>query len=213
MLASKLSNVRSCVLLSTGVLLSCGFFSTAVEAQSPSDNASVADAARRAREQKKNAPKPARTLTNDDLPPTPATTAQPATAATSSTEAASEDLAKSDGETATPGKTPASGDASSANDSAKKKAEVEAALKRAKTELAQAQNELDVFQRKAALDSDSFYAQTDYAHDTNGKARLDANEQQVNDKKSQVEDLKAKVAALQAQLGDSAEPEKPAQQL
>jgi len=70
-----------------------------------------------------------------------------------------------------------------------------------------------VLQRKASLDSDSFYAQTNYARDTDGKARLDAEAQQVNDKKSQVEDLKAKVAALQAQLGDSAEPEKPAQPL
>jgi hypothetical protein len=213
MLASKLSNVRFCFLLTALALFSFGFFSAAVEAQSQSDNTSVADAARRARAQRKNAAKPARTLTNDDLPAAPAATAQPATPATSPSEAADDDQAKSESETSTPGKTPASGEAAPASDSAKKKGEIEAALKRAKGDLAQAQNVLDLLQRKAALDSDSFYAQSDYAHDTDGKARLDANAQQVNDKKSQVEDLKAKVAALLAQLGDSAEPEKPAQPL
>ena len=212
MLASKLSSVPYHFLVMAVALGSFGFFSAAVGAQSQSDNTSVADAARRAREQKKNAPKPTRTLTNDNLPPA-AATAQPATAPTSSSEAASEEQAKSDGETATPGKTTASGDAAPANDSATKKAKIEAALKQAKTELAQAQNELDLLQRKAVLDSDSFYAQTDYAHDTDGKARLDANAQQVNDKKSQVEDLKAKVVALLAQLGENAEPEKPAEPL
>ena len=93
----------------------------------------------------------------------------------------------------------------------KKKAEIEAALKLAKAELARAQSELDVLQRKSALDSDSFYSQTDYSHDTDGKARLDADAQQVNDKKSQVDELKSKVAALQAELGEASEPEKPAQ--
>jgi hypothetical protein len=208
MLACKLSNVRFCFLLTALALSSFGFLSAA-QAQPQSDSPSVADAARRAREQRKNAAKPARTLTNDDLPAAPAATAQPPT---SPSDAAAEDRAKSESETSTSGKTPA-GDAAPASDSTKKKSEIEAAIKRAKGELAQAQTELDLLQRKAVLDSDSFYAQTDYAHDTDGKARLDANAQQVNDKKSQVEDLKAKVAALLAQLGENAEPEKPAEPL
>jgi hypothetical protein len=63
------------------------------------------------------------------------------------------------------------------------------------------------------LDSDAFYAKTDYARDTEGQARLDTDAQQVNNKKSQVNDLKAKVAALQAELGEAAEADKPSQPL
>jgi hypothetical protein len=98
-------------------------------------------------------------------------------------------------------------------DAAGKRAETEAALKRVKAELAQAQGELDVLQRKAALDSDSYYSKTDYARDSEAKARLDADAQQINDKKAQVDNLKAKIAALQAELGEAAEPDKPAQPL
>lgn len=180
-------------------------------AQSQSDNTSVADAARRAREQKKNAAKPVRTLTNDDLP-APNNAVPPATATARVGEAASSDQAKPEADTAAPTKAAAPAEpAGQAEDSSKKHARIEAALKQAKADLTQAQSELDVLQRKAVLDSDAYYSKTDYARDTEGKARLDADAQQVNDKKSQIDDLKAKVAALQAELGEAAEADKPAQ--
>ena len=75
------------------------------------------------------------------------------------------------------------------------------------------QSELDILERKAVLDGDAFYSKTDDARDTEGKARLDAGAQQVKDKKSQVDDLKVKVAALQAELGETAEADKPSQPL
>jgi glucose/arabinose dehydrogenase len=204
-----MSPLRTCKIRLIGSMaawLSLGLWPVGASAQSQSDNTSVADAARRAREQKKNAAKPVRTVTNDDLPPAPAAAAQPAAAAS--------DQATPDAENGAAAKSPGPAESSaSSDDAAKGKVEIEAALKRAKAELAQAQSELDVLQRKAALDSDAFYSQTDYARDADGKARLDANAQQVNDRKSRVEDLKAKIAVLQAQLGESAEPEKPAQPL
>lgn len=177
-------------------------------AQSQSDNTSVADAARRTREQKKNAAKPARTLTNDDLPAAPAATAQPPTAPTTDSPTPIEQ-AKPEEEAP---KTAASAEpVAQAEAPAKKHAETEAALKRAKAELAQAQGELDVLQRQAALDSNSYYSKTDFARDTDGKAKVDADTQQVNDKKFQVDELKAKVAAIQAVLGEAAEPDTPSQ--
>ena len=204
-----MSPLRTCKIRLIGSMaawLWLGLWPVGASAQSQSDNTSVADAARRAREQKKNAAKPVRTVTNDDLPPAPAAAAQPAAAAS--------DQATPDAENGAAAKSPAPAESSaSSDDAAKGKVEIEAALKRAKAELAQAQNELDVLQRKAALDSDAFYSQTDYGRDADGKARLDANAQQVNDRKSRVEVLKAKIAVLQAQLGESAEPEKPAQPL
>ena len=213
MVSAKFSKFGSSLLLAlTGALLPLSLSPTTAGAQTQSDTTSVADAARRAREQKKNAPKPARTLTNDDLPAA-SQTGQPAAAPTGRAESAAPDQANTESEAGAPAKAPAAAETANPPASAqKKKAEIEAALKRTKAELAQAQSELDVLQRKSALDSDSFYSQTDYSHDTDGKARLDADAQQVNDKKSQVDELKSKVAALQAELGEAAaETDKPAQ--
>ena len=87
-----------------------------------------------------------------------------------------------------------------------KKAENVAKLEHAKKELAQAQGELDVMQRKAVLDSDSFYSKTGFASDKDGKAALDSEAQQINDKKQAIEALKAKIAELQALVDESATP-------
>jgi hypothetical protein len=203
------NHLRKCLLTgSAAAALSFGILPSMATAQSQGDNASVADAARRAREQKKNAAKPARTLTNDDLPAAAPDGPQSASAPAGAREDAKPDQAKpGDGSPGVPDQATAPADA------LKKKTEAEAALKRAKAELAQAQGELDILQRKAALDKDSFYSQTDYARDTEGQAKLDSDGQQVNDKKAQVDDLKARIAALEAQIGESAEPEKPAQPL
>jgi len=202
MLFPKFSFERALLSASAALLL---FLPTA-GAQSQSDNTSVAEAARRAREQKKNAAKPVRTLTNDDLPaasPSPAAVSAPADAATSGG-------AQPEAGKAAPAKAEPAGQT---EESSKKRARMEAALAQAKAELVRAQGELDVLERKAVLDSDAFYAKTDYARDTEGKARLDTDAQQVNNKKSQVNDLKAKVAALQAELGEAAEADKPSQPL
>jgi len=211
MVSDKLSKFGSSLLLVlTGALLPLSLFPGAASAQSQNDNTSVADAARRAREQKKNAPKPARTLTNDDLPAAPPA-GQPSAAMPGGTQSAP-DQANTESETGTSGKAPAVAEtAAPAGNEQKKKAEIETALKRGKAELAQALSELDVLQRKSALDSDSFYSQTGFSQDTEGKAKLDEDAHLVNDKKSQVDELKSKVAALQAELGEAAEPDKPAQ--
>src|SRR5438270_12278762 len=93
----KLNHTFSFVALSAAFLLTTGLLGTA---QAQSDNApSVAEAARRAREQKKSAAKPGRTLTNDNLPAAP-----PA----GSPEAGAQTSAKSSDGTASAGATDAS---------------------------------------------------------------------------------------------------------
>src|SRR5262245_12141122 len=133
------------------VLLTAVFLPFAVSAQSQSDNTSVAEAARRTREQKKNQAKPSRTLTNDDLPSAKTESAQPAGARTVADEAnaPANDQTKPQGEGA-PSKG-ADAAAEQTDAAGGKRAQTEAALKRAKAELAQAQSELDVLQRKTAL--------------------------------------------------------------
>jgi hypothetical protein len=203
MLSSKPLKVS--LIGSAALLVSLGLAPFLASAQSQGDNASVADAARRAREQKKAAAKPARTLTNDDLPSVPAEPAAPAAARSGAEEeAADAGQAKTEGD----GREPLAPSEPGAEAEKKKRAKIEAALKQAKAKLSEAQGELDVLERKAALDSDVFYSKTGYASDSEGKARLDAQAQQVGEKKRQVDDLKAKLAALEAALGQAADPEK-----
>jgi len=191
---------------SAALLISLGLAPFLASAQSQGDSASVADAARRAREQKRAAAKPARTLTNDDLPSRLAEPAAPAAARPGAEQAADAGQAKAEEGGAAP--VAPSEPGAEAEAAKKKRPKIEAALKQAKAELSEAQGELDVLERKAALDSEVFYSKTGYASDSEGKARLDAQAQQVGEKKRQVEDLKAKLAALEAALGQAADPEK-----
>jgi hypothetical protein len=170
-------------------------------AQSQSDSApSVAEAARRAREKKKENAKPVRTLTNDDLPAADAATGTATPTPAAKGEDAVAPAANDDGEKRPP--------ASANDEKAKLRKEYNAAaLERAKKQLAQLLSELDIMERKAVLDSDSYYTKTDYASDKEGKANLDAEAQQISDKKQAADELKARVAELQAMVGDSTENE------
>ncbi len=198
---------RKCHYRFVTFLIACVFLtglSGAALAQSQDDSApSVAEAARRAREQKKTAAKPVRTLTNDDLPAAPVSGANPAEAQVNPAKAEDNAAATSDANQA---------QTAPVNDekTGEKNAENAAALEHAKKELAQAEHELDVTQRKAALDSDAYYSKPDFANDKDGKANLDAEAQQISDKKQAVETLKARVAELQALVGEapSLEPDK-----
>ena len=66
-----------------------------------------------------------------------------------------------------------------------------------KVKIKQAQGDLDLLQREQSLENDRYYSQTDYAHDTAGKAKLDDLKQQVTDKQQELERLKARLAELQ----------------
>jgi hypothetical protein len=151
-----------------------GLLATQVAAQDSQDT-SVADAARRAQEQKKVTPKPAKLITNDNLPAAPKSDAATAPPSDSSTHATTTE--------ATPASTPPAAGAAQP-DNASAKPEV-AALKR---QIADQQKEVDLLLRLYALDQDAFLANPDHARDAQGKAKLDA----------QQEELHAKVAALAA---------------
>jgi hypothetical protein len=63
------------------------------------------------------------------------------------------------------------------------------------TELDGAEQELKVLQREFDLDQNAYYSKTNYAADTAGKARLDAEAQQVQYLQSEVERLKGELTA------------------
>jgi superfamily II RNA helicase len=155
------------------------------------DSESVAEAARKARAQKKNPEKPPKVITDETLdvkkgdvqsavaeqprmPGTPDTPAQPAGTANAPAQ-------------------------DSKNASEEEKAR--AALKERvalKEKIKAAQNDLDLLQREYQLDQESYYSSTDYAKNIAGKDKLDALKQQISDKHQEIEQLKTKLAALPA---------------
>jgi len=154
---------------------------------------SVADAARRAREDKKSSKPTSRAskvITDDDLSSTAKSaegvnvgappkleTQPPSESAVAATEAADQvaDSGKAD---------------------VKKGDDPE--VTKAKEDLAKASKELDLLQRELALDQDTFYSNTDYVHDKVGQTKLANEQQQINIKQQEVSALKAHLQELEA---------------
>jgi len=167
----------------------------------------LADAARRAREQKKEQAKATHTWDNENIPKTPneinvvgeAPAADPNAGTTAKAAVPSGDASAS---TASPQGTPAQG-APPAGAAAKAvdKSEVESQLAAAKDLLQSLQKDLDILQRQYTLDQQAFYGKPDYANDTAGAANLKAEAGQMEAKRQQVAEAQAKVDALQAKLG------------
>lgn len=162
--------------------------------QSASPDASVADAARRSREKKKNPPNPGKStkvITDDDLdrrnfqpgqeglnvgsapkletqPPSPQAVAA-AEAADSATE----------------------------QQDAKDAAEQDRQIAKLKLQIADTDKDLDLAKRQLALDQDSYYSNPDYSHDIAGKTKLEDEKQQMDSKQQEIEGLKSKLVALE----------------
>jgi len=148
------------------------------------DKPSIADAARRARQQKQAASKPAPVITNDTLRPAPA----PTDTAAASTEASANSTAASPRAASTEQK-PA---ADTVEDAERKKQEI-AELKQ---QIAEKQEALKFLERDLALKQDTFYSNPDHQHDTNGKNKLDSIETNVKQIEEDIAALKAKLADL-----------------
>jgi uncharacterized coiled-coil protein SlyX len=149
------------------------------------DSESVAEAARRAREQKKTPAKPVKVITNDDVKPaTPETVsvpgAAPAAAATASPNANASAA-------------PASNSAAPGDAKDQKEPKEVSDLKE---QIKQAMNDLDLVTRAKDLEQDNYLSKPDYANDTAGKAKIEALLQQITDKQQDLDKLKARLAEL-----------------
>jgi len=160
------------------------------------DSQSVAEAARRAREQKKAPAKPAKVFTDDDVKP-----AEPG-----GSKAASAPPTAPTSSNATDTQPPAGTSAATGPKNEKNAKEIAAV----KELLKQMQSDLDLLQRDQTLKQDTYYSNPDYVHDTTGKSILDGLKQQIGDKQQELDQLKAKLAELGGTL-DKAEatPPKP----
>lgn len=157
------------------------FFALRLPAQ---DKPSVAEAARRARQQKQAATKPAPVITNDTLQPAPASS----DAASASTQASGDSTAAIPS-TASTKPTPA---ADTEEDAERKKQEI-AELKQ---QIAEKQEALKLLQRDLALKQDTFYSNPDHQHDSDGKSKLDSAETDIKRMQDEIAVLKAKLADL-----------------
>ena len=191
---------------------------TALAQSQDSPAPSVADAARRAREQKKAAAKqPAPVITDDTLKPAaPAAQAANAPVPAQSSEAApapprapaAQPAAdSSDAPDASAAAAPAGQPAPAANaGDADQKAKESAELATLKQQVADALKDLDLLQRELALQQDTYLSNPDHSHDLPGKAKLDAMLAQITDKQQAVDALKTQLAALQASSGSATPP-------
>jgi hypothetical protein len=150
-------------------------------AQSAQPQDSLAAAARRAREQKKDQPKPAKVWDNDNIP-----SQQGAISVVGNASAASDEAS---------GQTQAQAAASP-----KQEAKPDAAAKAAELEadnhqLESLKADLDLLQRKFVLDQQSYYVKPDYSSDREGAAALKEEQDQIDAKQLQIDDLQKKIDA------------------
>jgi hypothetical protein len=158
---------------------------------SDAQSQSITEAARKSRQAAKNSSKPSKVITDDDLdkenikpgaqglnvgapaeletqPPSPEAVADAAATPSTPPDPATEPAASDDPEIA-----------------------------RLKDTIADAEKDADLARRDLALQQDTFYSNPDYEHDTAGKAKLAALQQQINDKQQEIERLKARLAVLE----------------
>lgn len=219
-------------LIALTLSLACSFLGSPARqaaAQDPADS-SVADAARRAQEQKKSASKPTKVITNETLPtappqgsrslagtqpaPSPDAAPQPAIsteAAPATPEAASDApqasaaADKVDASTATTDKEASAEQPAGAAGADKAPSNPEVTL--LKQQIAEQQKEVELLMRLHALDEESFLSNPDHAKDLQGKARLDAQQEEIHAKVAAVARLKEKLASIAP--GESAKVRKP----
>ena len=158
------------------------------------DSQSVAEAARRAREKKKDAAKPTKVITDETLD---VKKGDVQSAVAEEPKIASAPDAKAQAVPGTPG-APAN---AAAKDEKKEKLKKE--LTELKEQIKQSLMDLDLLQRENRLDQDAYYSQPNYGSDTAGKQKLDDEKQQISDKQAEVARLKAKAADLQREMGES----------
>lgn len=150
----------------------------------------IAEAARRSREQAKNATKPSKVITDDDLDKKGVKPGQQGLTVDAP--------AQLETQPPTPGAVAAAKQVMAATEPA---AEVTPAddpeVVQLKVQLADAEKDADIGKRELALQQDSYLSKPDHEHDTAGKAKVDALQQQIADQQQEIDRLKTRLAAAQ----------------
>jgi type I restriction-modification system DNA methylase subunit len=171
--------------------------------QAPADP--VAEAARRAREQKKDEAKTPHVWNNDDIPktngvsvvgetPAAGADASAGDAANGANPPAAAAVAPNGDSAAAPGQPAAS----------EKTGAIAAELVTAKEQLKSLQTDLDIAQRKYALDQQTYLSNPQHQDDVAGASQLKDEEDQIAAKQQEITDAQKKVDEIQARLAASA---------
>lgn len=159
------------------------------------DSQSVAEAARRAREKKKDSAKGTKVITDETLDVKKGDV-QSAVAEEPKIAGAPDAKAQT---------APGAPNAASANATGKdeKKEKLKKELTDLKEQIKQSLMDLDLLQRENRLNQDAYYSQPNYGSDTAGKQKLDDEKQQISNKQDEVARLKTKLADLQREIGET----------
>jgi hypothetical protein len=167
--------------------------------QAPTDP--VAEAARRAREQKKDEAKTPHVWNNDDIPKTNGVSVVGETPAEGAGAPAG-DAANGANPAAAPAVAP-NGDAAAAPGqpaASEKTGAIAAELVTAKEQLKSLQTDLDIAQRKYALDEQTYLSNPQHQDDVAGASQLKDEEDQIAAKQQEITDAQKKVDEIQARL-------------
>jgi hypothetical protein len=181
----------------TGRVVILGLFlAAAAAAQQPStQDDPLAAAARRIREQKKVQAKASKVWDNDNIPK--------ASAAESVASPPAPDI--SAGSATSSGAGNPAAPAESAARAADGKAARESGLTAAKEALQNLQSDLDIMQRKLALDQQTYYGKPGYSSDKAGAAALKDEQDQIDAKQVDLGAAQKKIEDLQAALDSPSE--------
>lgn len=199
MLGKRIHSFVTAILLA-GITAACAalFLPARTQAQDSGQSSSgdsVADAARKARENKKNAPKPTKVYTDEDVSPTPApaSSAAAAPAPSSETPAGDAQAAPANAADAAAGaKNPQPGAAPGKDD---EKAWRDR-FKAQHDQIARAEKELDVLQREAEK------AQVQYYPDPQKALAQQYSRQDINEKDAKIAAKRDEIAKLKQGLDD-----------
>lgn len=163
------------------------------DAQTSSASTTLAEAAKRARDAKKDQAKPAHVWDNDTVPK-----------AAGQISVVGEAPASADADNSAPAAAPPA-DNSANGAPAKASGEGSGVLKSqisdAKEKLATIKTDLDLLERTNTLDSQMYYGKPDYSSDTDGAAKLKAEQDQIAAKQQEMDDQQKKIDDLEAELG------------
>jgi hypothetical protein len=180
--------------------LPAGIASAQQQQQPPQQQTdSIAEAARRSRELKKEQTKPVKVWDNDTMPVKPGGVNVVGPSAPSSDAPGNQPAASAQTTTGAP----ESSAAKSSVKSGKDIKALQASLAAAKDQLQLVKTEVDSLQRKYNLDSQMYYGKPNYAADTDGAAKLADEKSQIDAKQAEVDAAQKKVDAIETELKES----------
>jgi hypothetical protein len=158
----------------------------------------VADAARRSREQKNNPTRQSRVISNDDLDMKYFKPGEEGLKLSALAGLKTEAPSASGVAAASSESLPVARDSLLAEVARLKEQVAEdAEIAKLKEQIAEAEEHLKWQQRELALDQDTVYSNPNYTDSKTGKARLDSEQQRINERQQEIEGLKAHLAVLQ----------------